>query len=122
MRAVSWTRGATCALAISIAVPVATAERPRRSLASCTVFDQVDSGDDRVALTIGNQCTVPVRCELSWRVICAPDSKNRRASHRGKASLSLASSSTGSAEASAAICGDDSWQIDSVRWSCQPDD
>jgi hypothetical protein len=124
MRAVSWARWATCALAISISIPisipVATADRARKSLASCTVFDQVDKGDEVVAFTIHNSCSVPIDCRITWRVVCAPESKSRRASHPGKAMISISGASTGAAEASAAMCGDDSWQLDSVQWSCVP--
>lgn len=125
MRTVSSVRWAasTLALALSIvpasAVP-ASADRAPRSLAACTSFDQVDRGDDRVAFTIHNACSVPVDCSVSWRVVCAPDAKKRRASHPGSARLALAEGTSGSAEASAAICGDDAWVIDAVVWACQP--
>ena len=47
MRSRSWARWATCALAIMIAVPVATADRgSKRSLADCALFDQVDKSED----------------------------------------------------------------------------
>jgi hypothetical protein len=120
MRTVSWTRWATCALAMMIVVPAATADRGRKSLASCTAFDQNDKGDDRVEFTIHNTCSIPVDCSITWRVVCAPDSKKRRAEHPGSAKLALGDTSMGSAEASATMCGDDAWAIDSVQWSCQP--
>lgn len=119
MRTVSWVRWATCALAISIVVP-ALADRPRRSLAACMSFDQAERGDDRVAFTIRNACSIPVDCSVSWRVVCAPDARKRRASHPGSVKLAIAEGASQSAEASAAICGDDAWAIDSVEWSCQP--
>ena len=119
MRTVCWVRWATCALAISIVVP-AFADRARRSLSDCTSFDQVDRGDDKVAFTIHNACTIPVDCSVSWRVVCAPDSKKRRASHPGSVKLAIADGGSQSTEASAAICGDDSWAIDSVHWACLP--
>ncbi|HEX3764355.1 MAG TPA: hypothetical protein VHW23_36925 [Kofleriaceae bacterium] len=114
-------RWATCALAISIfpAFPAA-ADHPRRAIAACASFDQVDRGDDRVAFTIHNACSIPVDCSVAWRVVCAPDAKRRRTSHPGSAQLALAEGASQSAEASAAICGDDAWAIDSVVWRCQP--
>ena len=119
MRTVCWARGATCALAIAIAAP-AFADRPRRSLAECTRFDQADKGDNRVAFTIHNGCSIPVDCAVSWRVVCAPDTRKRRASHPASVKFAIADGASGSAEASAAICGDDAWAIDSVEWSCSP--
>jgi hypothetical protein len=123
MRTASWVRGATCALAISIIIPTAApafADRPRRTIAACTSFDQVDRGEDRVAFTIHNGCSMPIDCAVSWRLVCAPDAKKRRASHPGAVKLAVADGASESTEASAAICGDDGWAIDSVQWSCQP--
>lgn len=119
MRTVSWVRGATCALAISIVVP-ALADRPRRSLAACASFDQADKGDDRVAFTIHNTCTIPIDCAVSWRLVCAPDARKRRAVHPRSVKLAIADGTSQSTEASASICGDDGWRIDSVQWSCLP--
>jgi hypothetical protein len=118
MRALSWARWASCALAISICTP-ALADRAK-SLSACTTFDQVDQGDARVAFTIHNTCSIPVDCSVSWRVLCAPDSKKRRAAHAGSAKLALAPGGGDSTEASAAVCGDDAWTIDSVHWRCEP--
>ena len=121
MRTVCWVRRAMSALALAIAIVVpAFADRPRRSLADCARFDQTDKGEDRVAFTIHNGCTIPVDCAVSWRVVCAPDTRKRRAAHAGSVKLAIADGASGSAEASAAICGDDAWAIDSVAWSCLP--
>ncbi|HEX8113477.1 MAG TPA: hypothetical protein VF516_37360 [Kofleriaceae bacterium] len=118
-------RWATSALALAISIVPASvapalADHPRRTIAACASFDQVDRGDDRVAFTIHNTCSIPVDCAVSWRVVCAPDAKKRRASHPGSAKLAISEGASQSAEASAAICGDDAWVIDSVVWSCQP--
>jgi hypothetical protein len=124
MRTLSWARWATCALAISISIPVlADTGRGQKSLASCTSFDQEDKGEDTVQFTIKNTCTVPVDCSVSWRVICAPDSKKRRSVHPGSSKLALAveaKASMQSTDASAAMCGDDAWTIDQISWGCQP--
>lgn len=115
-------RWATVALAFTLCVPslTALADKTPRSLAECTSFDQTDKGDDGVAFTIHNNCTVPVDCSLSWRVVCAPESKKRRSSHAGSAKLNLGSVASGDAAASASSCGDEGWSIDSIEWSCQP--
>jgi len=120
MRSPTWTRWATCALAISICVPVAFADRGPKSISTCTSFGQEDKGEDKVQFTVHNSCTIPVDCSISWRVVCAPESKKRRAAHAGAAKLALTNGAIQSAEASAAICGDDGWSIDSIAWSCQP--
>jgi hypothetical protein len=122
MRAKTWTRWAMCALAISICVPLAAvADRDgKKSIATCATFGQQDKGDDKVEFTIHNSCTVPVDCSISWRVVCAPESKKRRATHLGAAKLALTNNTVQTAEASAAVCGDDGWSIDNIAWSCQP--
>lgn len=121
MRSTTWARWATCALAIMIAVPVATADRgSKKSLADCALFDQVDKDEDTVELQIHNTCTVPIDCSMSWRVVCAPDSKKRRSSHPGSSKLALTTAAMGAAQATATVCGDDAWAIDSISWSCEP--
>lgn len=120
MRSTSWARWATCALAIMIIVPVAAAGDDKRSISKCTSFDQIDKDEATVELTIHNSCTVPVDCSISWRVVCAPDSKKRRAVHPGSKKVSLETSAMTSAQASAAVCGDDAFAIDSIQWSCEP--
>ncbi len=124
MRALSWTRGATYALALSLCLPLAlptvAAAESKKSLAACTSFAQADKGDDTVQFTVHNTCSVPVDCSITWRLVCAPESKKRRASHAGAARLSLASNSLQTADASAATCGDDGWSIEAISWSCAP--
>jgi hypothetical protein len=99
---------------------VALADRGYKSVSTCTSFGQQDKDDDKVQFTINNTCTIPVDCSITWRVVCAPESKKRRAVHAGAAKLALTNSSAQSAEASAAVCGDDGWSIDGISWSCQP--
>jgi hypothetical protein len=118
MRATQWARWATCALAISICVP-AFADR-KRSLSDCTAFDQAEKGEDGMEMTIHNKCTIPVDCTLSWRVVCAPKSKARRSVHPGSAKFAVTEGAAQSTAATAAVCGDDSWEIGDVQWTCQP--
>ena len=119
MRAAPWARWATYALAISICVP-ALADRAKRGLDSCTRFDQADQGDDKVAFTIHNTCSIPLDCSVSWRVVCAPESARRRSAHPDAASFLIGDGASQSATASATVCGGEGWVIDSVRWRCQP--
>ncbi len=120
MRATPWKRWASCALALSICIPAVAAARGEKSLDDCTAVDQADKDDETVELTVHNSCTVPIDCRLSWRVVCAPDSKKRRSVKPGSKKLSLAEMTTQSASISAAPCGDDAWTIDQVAWSCEP--
>jgi hypothetical protein len=133
MRAPVATRWAIYALAMSLAMPAfaqpkvdpkadakADAKATARTIAECTTFDQADKGDSAVTFTIHSGCTVPIDCSVSWRVVCAPDTKKRRSVHAGTAKMSLQLATGSDTEASASACGDDSWAIDNVEWSCQP--
>ena len=119
MRSTNWARWATCALAISICLPAA-AGHTKKSLAECTSFDQVEKGEDTVEFTVTNSCSIPLDCSMSWRVVCAPDSKKRRSVHPSESKFSLTTNSTETKKASAAICGDDPWTISGVEWTCAP--
>jgi hypothetical protein len=119
MRSKVWTRWAACALAISVAMPLALAGGTK-SVAACTSFDQNDKDDDKVELAIHNTCSMAVDCQIKWRVVCAPDAKSRKATHAKSMKMQVTTNSTSAIEASAAVCGDDSWLIDSVHWSCEP--
>jgi len=119
MRTKFWARWAVCALAITVALPVAFAGG-KKSVAECTSFDQNDKDDDKVELAIHNTCSMPVDCAIRWRVVCAPDAKSRKTTHAKSLKLSVTTGGTGAAEASATVCGDDSWTIDSIHWSCEP--
>ena len=116
MRPASWARWATCALVLSIYDPA----RADRSLSACTTFDQVEEGDAKVAFIIRSACIMPIECQVSWRVVCATESKKRRALYPSAVTFTLADGRSETTEASAAVCGGDSWAIDSVRWRCQP--
>jgi hypothetical protein len=120
MRSTRWARWAMCALAISMCVPAAFAKTAKRSLSDCTSFKQTDKDEATVELEIHNSCKVPVDCKISWRVVCAPDSHKRRAVHDKSQKLTLNEGTEGSTEASAEICGDDAWSIESIQWGCEP--
>jgi hypothetical protein len=119
MRSTRGARWAICALAISTFVPLAVAKQ-NKSLADCTTFDQKDKDETTTEMTVKNACTIPLDCTMSWRVVCAPDSKKRRNVHANEEKFGLASSSEITKLASAAVCGDDPWVIDSVTWTCTP--
>jgi hypothetical protein len=98
----------------------ASADEHKKSVGDCAAFDQVSKGDDEMAFTIKNACSMPLDCTIEWRVVCAPASKKRRAVHPTSAKLALVDGTSQTREASAAVCGDDDWTIDSVGWSCEP--
>lgn len=120
MRSHSWVRWVLVCL-VSVVIPAAAVSETRsKSIADCTLFDQQDKDESTVQFKITNSCTIPVDCSVSWRVVCAPTSKKRRAVHNGARKWQLEAASNQSTEASAAVCGDDGWSIEGVTWSCQP--
>ena len=115
----STARWAMSAIALTVCVPLALANG-KKSVATCTTFDQQDKGDDKLGFTIHNACSIPIDCAISWRVVCAPESKSRRAVHPGRVSFTITDTTSQSAEATAAVCGNDAFTIDSVSWTCEP--
>jgi cell division septation protein DedD len=111
---------ALCALAVLTATLAPAAADPprRRSLAQCTAFEQREKDEVSVELTVRNTCTVPINCRVSWRLVCAPESKKRRKVTPGSVAFTLAEASAQVTEASAAECGDASWMIKDVIWRC----
>lgn len=122
MRSPTWAAWASCALAAMIIAPVALAggKGTQKSLDDCTSFEQVETSEEAMDLTIRSTCSVPIDCTVSWRVVCAPESKKRRAAHRSTKKLVFTTVDTKSTQASAAICGDDPWIVDSINWGCEP--
>lgn len=116
----TWARGATCALAILLAVPALADKRARRSLSDCTHFTQTDKSEVVVELAVHNRCKAQIDCSISWKVVCAPQSRARRAVHARSAKFTLAEGAADRAEASAEICGDEAWSIESIQWGCEP--
>lgn len=116
----TWARWATCALAISIGVPALAGKRAAKSLSDCTTFTQTDKDEETVELSVHNSCKAQVDCSISWKVVCAPTSQKRRAVHAKSSTFTLTEGTGQSAQASAAICGDEAWTIEAVRWGCEP--
>lgn len=109
----------TCVLAALLSIPaIATADH-HKSLSDCTAFDQQDKGDAGIEMTVHNACSIPVDCDVSWKVVCNPDSKKRREIHPSAAKLTLTEGTSQATDASAAVCGDGAWEINDIEWSCQ---
>ena len=116
-----WARWAACALAMMIAMPVlAKGSHAKKSLSDCTSFTQKEKGDDAFEMSVHNSCKAQVDCSVSWKVICSPDSQKRRAVHASSQKFTLLEGGEQTAEASAAVCGDESWTIEGVQWGCEP--
>ncbi len=113
---------ALCALAAttiaSITPAFADAERPKRSLARCTSYEQRE-GEASLDITIKNSCTMPIDCTISWQLVCAPESKKRRKVTSESTAFTLATDASQLTAASASACGDDAWVIKSVSWRCE---
>ena len=117
---------AACALALAVVPVLATAQprtphkkKPRASVATCALFDQVDREDEAVDLVIDNRCDAKLACSVSWTLACAPGSRRAQRFARST-TFELDAGAEQATTASAAECGDDGWVIDDVVWSCRP--
>ena len=116
----TYARWATCALAMMIGLPALAGTHAKKSLADCTSFTQTEKGHDAFTMSVKNSCKAQVDCSISWKVVCAPESKKRRAVHEKSSTFTLLEGTEQTAEASAAVCGDESWTIEGVQWGCEP--
>jgi hypothetical protein len=112
--------GAHVILTASWSTPAAADASKRRTIANCTSFDQHAKDETSLELTVQNKCTMPIDCTVSWRLVCAPESKKRRKVTPSSIAFTLATDTTHTSEANAAECGDDSWEIQAVSWRCEP--
>ena len=115
-----WARWATCALAISIGMPAVAGTHTKKSLSDCTTFTQTEKSEVAFDLEVHNSCKAQLDCSVSWKVVCAPQSKKRRAVHEKFSKFTLTEGTGQRTEASAEICGDEAWTIESVEWGCAP--
>jgi hypothetical protein len=113
-----YARGAICALAVTLAVPAFA--KHDKSLDDCTSFTQTEKGDDTLELTVQNSCKIPIDCSVTWRVVCAPQSAKRKSVHAQTKKFALTEGAGQTEQASASVCGDDDWAIDSIKWGCEP--
>ena len=110
-------------IGIALAPSLAAAPRRQRSaprqptLRNCPAFRQSRLGNEGLRFELHNTCALPVVCALSWSVHCrgSAESPGERVS-----SLELAVGATDGVVASGSACGRDGWDIDGIRWSCQP--
>jgi hypothetical protein len=86
------------------------------SVMACMKYRQqklVEDGGLRMELR--NCCHGPVKCAISWQVRCQqggkPDAKS--------VDLEIPAGSTESAYGYGTECGNDGWQISSIRWNCE---
>lgn len=96
---------------------VKTAEA-RESADSCVSFDRTE-GDKELDYGVANSCEQKLACTLSWTVRCE-DNHGRVTSKKSYSSqFALVANGSHSVTASAAEC-EQGWNIDDVRWSCDP--
>jgi hypothetical protein len=105
---------------MSICMPVLAGKKTTKSLSDCTSFTQQEKGEDAVTMSVHNSCKAQVDCSISWKVVCNPESKKRRAVHAKSSAFTLLEGTEQTAEASASVCGDEAWTIEGVQWGCEP--
>lgn len=123
MRSTRRARWLSFAIALSMFTPAALADsgrKKRKSIDSCTSFDQRDrESEDGVDLVVANSCDIKLACGVKWSLTCSPDSKKEKKTRHG-AAFELEDGQTEDTEALASDCGNASWQISDISWSCEP--
>ena len=105
---------AACACAVLAAAgPVAADEPP----AACVSGSSVETSDG-IALRFESSCTTSVRCQVDWMLTCTGGKATRR--YPGRAGFALAAGAYHAESASKSACGPDDWNVDDVRWRCDP--
>lgn len=101
----------------SVSMAQGSARRPQR-VSRCVKYSQT-MGSDKQSVDIGlaNRCRFAVSCTVEWRVSCESDG----AGNSGEAarSLDLGAGARQTINASAARCGDESWEVQDIRWTCE---
>ena len=89
----------------------------KRIITSCPAFHQVRVGNEGLRFELHNTCSFPVACTMTWAVHCRGrgESPGERSGN-----LELAVGASDSVLASGDACGPDGWDIDGIRWSCDP--
>lgn len=100
-------------------VSMAQGEKPRHQRVSrCVKYSQTMGGDKQsVDIGLANRCRFAVSCTVEWRVSC--DSDGAGAAGEAAQSLELGKGDRQTINASAARCGDDGWEVQDIRWTCE---
>ncbi len=120
-----WTRTFVCAVGAFgmlnglsgglVPLPVAQA---KESAESCVSFQRTE-GDRSLDYGVENSCEKKLSCTLSWTLSCE-DNHGKVTSTRGYSTrFSLVENGSHSVSASADMCKQ-GWNIDNVRWHCDP--
>lgn len=119
--------GMCWAVAPSLAAPPAGARQKARAVPHrggragraapavnrCVALEQSTEGQ-KLELMLKNGCGQELSCNVGWSVRCG-----RSAARRDGETFGLVENERRTVTASAADCGNDSWQIGDIRWSCK---
>lgn len=107
--------------AIALGVTAATAAKPKRvKIARCVKYSQ-KRGSDEQSVNVGlrNQCRYAVSCTVEWKITCEDDDADTPARVQAR-TVDLGRGAREIINASAAACGDASWAVDDIKWTCEP--
>ena len=81
----------------------------------CMSFDRSEQ-DHAIEYRLTNGCDQRVACTVTWKLSCGD--RPPLVTHAGRGSTLLDPSASDAITASAAACGEQSWRISDVAWSC----
>lgn len=107
---------------LSIGAGDLSAKVPSKRIARCVKYSQKRGSDDQsVDVGLRNRCRYDVSCTVEWTVSCEDDEADAPARHQAR-SVDLDRGAREIINASAAVCGDGSWAVDDIRWTCESRD
>ena len=85
----------------------------------CVRYNQVLGGDKQsVDISLRNRCKAAVTCSVEWKVTCDSDPADAEAKDFARV-VEIGGRDRESVNASAAVCGDDGWAVDDIKWECE---
>jgi hypothetical protein len=106
-----------CAMAIGAS---STAAKPtKQKIARCVKYSQARGADEQsVDVGLRNRCRFDVACTVEWKISCDGDDAGTVREQARNVSLDRGAREI--ITASATVCGDESWAVDDIRWTCEP--
>lgn len=112
--------GIALAIGASAGAGDLSAKTPKNKIARCVKYSQ-KKGADQQSVDVGlrNRCRYNVSCTVEWKVSCEDDDADTPPREQAR-TVDLDRGAAEIISASAAVCGDGSWAVDDIRWTCEP--
>ena len=107
-----------CAMALGATSDLG-AKTPKKKIARCVKYTQTKGKDEQsVDVGLRNRCRYSVSCTVEWKISCEAEPDVAPREHAMTVELDRGAREI--INASAASCGESSWGVDDIRWTCEP--